>query len=93
MNFLHREFTLGPNDHIEVTLDHPANVQLLDPTNYNNYLNGHAFRYIGGYVTSSPYQLRPPYPGHWHLVIDLGGNAGTVRASVRILSDAPLASS
>jgi hypothetical protein len=37
MEFLHQEFELGPSDFIQVALDHPANVQLLDPTNYGNY--------------------------------------------------------
>ncbi len=67
MEFLHREFDLGPNDVLEVTLDNAANVQLLDPTNYANYRNGRPFEYHGGYVTTSPYRLRPPHQGHWHL--------------------------
>ena len=88
MNFLHNEFNLGPDDVVEVTLDHAANVQLLDASNYQNYRNGRPFHYYGGHVTQSPFQLRPPHSGHWHLVIDLGGNEGTVRASTRILSAA-----
>jgi hypothetical protein len=88
MDFLHHEFDAGPEDVIEVTLDHAANVQLLDPTNFQNYKNGRQFRYFGGYVTTTPYQVRPPHRGHWHLAIDLGGNAGTVRAGVRMLSGA-----
>jgi Domain of unknown function (DUF1883) len=87
MDFLHQEFDFGPEDVIEVTLDHPANVQLLDPTNFNHYRNGRPFHYIGGYATTSPFPLRPPHQGHWHLVVDLGGNAETVRASVRVLSE------
>ncbi len=86
MEFLHQEFDLGPNDVMEVTLDHAANVQLLDPTNYSNYQNGRPYRYYGGYVKTSPYRLQAPFPGHWHLVVDLGGGAGSVRASGRVLS-------
>jgi hypothetical protein len=88
MEFLHQELDLTPSDIVEVTLDHPANVQLLDPTNYANYREGKPFRYSGGYVTTSPYRLRPSREGHWHLVIDLGGGAGRVRPSVRVLSGA-----
>jgi hypothetical protein len=88
MEFLHQQFELGPNDVIEVALDHPANVQLLDPTNYGNYQNHRPYRYYGGHVTTSPYRLRPPFPGHWHLVIDLGGGAGSVRASGSVVSGA-----
>ena len=86
MDYLHREFDLDPHDVVEVLLDHAANVQLLDPVNFDHYQNGRPYRYYGGYVTPSPFPLRPPHPDHWHLVVDLGGNAGTVRASVRILS-------
>src|SRR3989442_9833945 len=86
MEFLHKEFDLGPSDVLEITLDNPANVQLLDPGNYASYRDKKPFRYHGGYVTTSPYRLRAPHEGHWHLVIDLGGGAGRVRASARILS-------
>jgi hypothetical protein len=30
-------------------------------------------------------RLSAPHPGHWHLVIDLGGHAGSVRASIRTI--------
>jgi hypothetical protein len=86
MNFLHQEIDAGPDDLIEVTLDHAANVQLMDSTNYQNYRAGRPYRYFGGHVTSSPYRLRPPRHDRWHLVVDLGGNAGTVRASARVIS-------
>lgn len=88
MNFLHKEFDLGLNDVVEVTLDHAANVQLMDETNFQAYRDGRPFRYYGGYVTQSPVQLPAPSAGRWHLVVDLGGQAGTVRASARVLSSA-----
>jgi Domain of unknown function (DUF1883) len=86
MNYLHHEFAAGPQDVIEVTLDHPANVQLLDPANWDNYRNGRTFRYYGGSATESPVRLTPPRQGRWHLVIDLGGRTGTVQAWARLLS-------
>jgi hypothetical protein len=88
MDHLHRDLgVIGPNDAIEVTLDHAANVQLLDSVNYDHYRNRQAYRYYGGHVTTSPFRIRPPYQGHWHLVIDLGGMPGTVRASGIVLSE------
>ncbi len=86
MNFLKQEFDAGPDDVIEVTLDHAANVQLMNGGNFDNYRNGQPYHYYGGYIQRSPFSIRPPTYGHWFLVIDLGGNAGTVRASARILS-------
>jgi hypothetical protein len=86
MNYLHQEFYAGPNDVIEVTLDHAANVLLMDYANFNNYQNGRSYRYHGGYVKASPVRLSPPHHGHWHLIVDLGGYPGSVRATARVLS-------
>ena len=40
MGYLHYEFDAGPGDVIEVTLDRAANVQLLDPANFEAYRDG-----------------------------------------------------
>lgn len=85
MNFLHYDLQLGANDVVEVTLDKQANVLLLDDTNFAKYKRGERHRYYGGLAKVSPARLSAPYSGHWHLVVDLGGYAGTVRASVRTL--------
>lgn len=71
---------------VEVQLSLAANVRLMNSTNYSNYKKGRKHRYYGGYVTRSPYRLTIPSSGYWYLTIDLGGYAGTVRHSVRILS-------
>ncbi|MEN1682164.1 MAG: DUF1883 domain-containing protein [Planctomycetota bacterium] len=85
MDYLHYELETGSNDTIEVTLDHAANVLLLDRANYDLYRQGRDYRYRGGYVKSSPYSISPPHAGRWHLVVNLGGYAGTVRASARVI--------
>ena len=85
MNYLHYEFSAGSTDIVEVTLDRAANVLLLDSGNYSNYRNRHGYKYYGGYATVSPYRIIPPHYGSWHLVVDLGGGAGTVRAAVQII--------
>jgi hypothetical protein len=83
MNFLHYEFDTAPDDVIEVTLDRKANVLLLDDSAFESYRSGAKYRYYGGFAQVSPVHLPPPHPGHWHVVIDLGGYPGTVRAAVR----------
>jgi hypothetical protein len=88
MNHLHYEVDAQAGDTVEVTIDRAANVQLLDPQNYENYKHGRGFRYSGGYGTSSPVRLSVPHSGHWHVVIDLGGGAGHVRASMKLLTGA-----
>jgi Domain of unknown function (DUF1883) len=70
---------------VEVTLANAANVRLLDSLNFNSYRQGNQYRFYGGYVTRSPYRVRVPNAGHWHLVLDLGGYAGQIRSSVRVL--------
>ena len=86
MNYLHQELDLGTDDVVEVTLDGQANVMLLDPANYEFYRRGQQFHYHGGLAKNSPVQLIPQRPGRWHVVVDLGGYSGRVRAGVRILS-------
>jgi hypothetical protein len=93
MNYLHNEFDAGPDETIEVTLDSGANVQLMDTPNFENYRDGRPYRYYGGYVTRSPYTIRPPRSGHWHLVVDLGGYAGRVHASARVIPQEVVGSS
>lgn len=88
MNYLHYEIDAGPDDIVEVTLDHAANVQLMDGANFENYKDRREYRYYGGHAEESPVRLQPPRPGHWHLAIDLGGGPGSIRASVRALQGA-----
>lgn len=83
MNFLHYDLNLNARDAIEVTLDKQANVRLLDDSNFAKYKKGLKHKYFGGKSTKSPTHLKPPHAGRWHVVIDLGGYAGTVNASVR----------
>jgi hypothetical protein len=85
MVHLHRQFEIGPEDTVEVTLDGDANVMLLDSANYAHYRRGEPYRYYGGLADASPVYLSPPCEGVWHLVVDLGGYAGHVRTAVRIL--------
>lgn len=85
MNFLHYDMNLDSNQVVEVTLDKQANVRLLDDINYSRYQRGERHQYYGGLAKKSPVRLKPPSIGHWHIVIDLGGYSGTVRASVRVL--------
>ena len=85
MDFLHSEFTGGPGDVALVTLEGQANVMLLDDLAFAAYRNGGSFSYFGGWATRSPVRLLPPRYAHWHVVVDLGGRAGSVRAGIRIV--------
>jgi hypothetical protein len=84
MNYLHYDLgLLSQGDWAEVTLSAAANVRLLDPTNYAHFKAGRKHSYYGGYAKHSPVRIRIPRTGTWYLVVDLGGFAGQVKASVR----------
>lgn len=71
---------------VEVTLSgSAANVRLMDSSSFSSYRSGRQHRYYGGHATRSPVRLQIPHSGHWYVVIDLGGYAGTIRAGVRVL--------
>ena len=84
MNYLHYDVQVGANEYVHVKLDRQANVLLLDSVNYKKYQNQESYEYAGGLVKVSPLNLKPPFPGHWHVVIDLGGYEGEVKVSVNI---------
>ena len=91
MEYLHQELDLQPDEVVEVILDNAANVMLMDPSNYRAYQEKRPYRYHGGHVTQTPFRLRAPHPGKWHVVVDLGGGPGIVRATVRVISGAAVA--
>lgn len=88
MNYLHETIDLEAGDVVEVGLDSSANVLLMDPPNYRAYQLGRPYRYHGGFVEESPLKIKAPHPGPWHVVIDLGGYPGAVRASIGVLKAA-----
>lgn len=70
---------------IVVTLSTAANVRLMDSTNFNAYKNGRKHRYVGGFVTKSPFRLVVPRTGSWYLTIDLQGlKAANIRHSAAV---------
>ncbi len=85
MDFLHADFRGKANDVAIVTLDNQANVILLDDINFSEYKQGRSSKYYGGWACRSPVRLNPPHYGHWHVVVDLGGNVGAVRAGIRFV--------
>jgi hypothetical protein len=87
MNFLHYTVTIGARDAIRVFLTgSAANVLVMDDTNFQRFKTGQQHQYYGGYYTQSPVIIRPPYAGHWNVVINLGGFAGTVNAAVQVVN-------
>jgi hypothetical protein len=63
-----------------------ANVLLLDDGNFAQYKRGGRYQFHGGHFTSSPAHITVPSTQRWHVVVDLGGAAGSVRAAVRVMA-------
>jgi len=82
---LHKELHLEAGDAVEIAIDHQANVMLLTDIGYSNYCSGSGFEYLGGNYTRSPILLVAPHTGHWHVVIDLGGQGGSIRHGIRVI--------
>ena len=75
---------------VEVTLNFSANVYLMEDSDFMDYLNCRNFSYYGGRASQSPYRIKIPTFGHWHLVVDDGpGGLGGIRssASIRTISN------
>lgn len=72
-----------------VTLDKQANVRLMTANNYRALKAGRRFSFHGGRATKSPVRLQIPSNGHWFVVVDIGGLAGQVRASVAVQPPPP----
>jgi hypothetical protein len=87
MNFLYYEVDVTTNDTIEVSLSSQANVKVMDSMNFSRYKRGDKYSFHGGLAKASPLCLAAPGAGHWYVVIDLGGYAGKVSASVRVISN------
>lgn len=82
MDYLHAEDYLHAGDAAVVTLDRQANVLLLDDINYSAYRSGDSYNYYGGLAKQSPCRVVAPRSGRWHVVVDLGGYGGSVRAGI-----------
>ena len=101
MKYKHYDLgSLRGGEIVEVVLSgNAAIVRLMDAGAFSSFRRGGTHSFYGGHATRSPVRLQVPRSDHWHVVIDLGGYAGTVRSSVNVLpgrlrpiSQAPLSS-
>ena len=77
---------LSGGETAEIAITNAANVRLLDSDNFRKYRSGRPHRYTGGHAKQSPVRFQIPRAGHWYVVVDLGGYAGEVGSSARVLS-------
>ena len=85
MSFMHYEVKARPGEIIQVNISRDANVRLLDQLNYAKYKLGKSYSATAGPETEGPIRFAPPYRATWHVIVDMEGRMGTVRASVEVL--------
>jgi hypothetical protein len=83
VDHLHWELTVSPRDTLEITVDQPANVLLMDDAEYRKYCKGEPHQAYGGPVEKGATILKPYRNGLWHVVVDMGRSGGKVNASVK----------
>lgn len=71
---------------VRVEIDDDANVLLLDDAAFMAYRERRPFNYVGGAYAPGTHLIGVPRDANWHVVIDLGGRAGTLTHSVGTLS-------
>ncbi len=93
MQFIRHELgQLSGGEVAEVTITSAANVRLLDNDNFLKYRSGRRFKYTGGHYKQSPVRFDIARPGLWYVVVDLGGYAGEVGSTLRVLSGEAISS-
>ncbi|MBN2049848.1 MAG: DUF1883 domain-containing protein [Spirochaetales bacterium] len=85
MNFLHYQIHAGPENIVQVRIDKRANVRLLDTLQYQKYRRGKTLEGAGGETDPPGREFRVQNRDVWHVIIDLGGKEGTVKAQVNVL--------
>lgn len=79
--------TTGARPTVEVTLNRPAYVYLVNPQGYQSYLNGGDFTHRGGFAAQSPYQVRVPNSNRWCVIVDNGdAPLDGITASVKVIN-------
>ncbi|MBI9102899.1 MAG: DUF1883 domain-containing protein [Spirochaetales bacterium] len=86
MQFIHYELKAGIDKIIQVTIDSEADVKLMDTFNFTKYKKGRTPDYQGGTYPASTIEFRVDKTDTWHVVIDLGGKKGEVKASVKLIN-------
>ena len=81
MTFLHWKIPGTSGDRVLVELNTQAFVRMLDPLNFEYYKKGSKYTGLGGWSDRLDVEFTLPYKGTFHVVIDLGGKAGELRAT------------
>jgi len=81
MTYLHWKIPGKAGDIVRIQMDTPAFVRMLDPLNFEYYRRGSPYKGEGGWSDRLDVEFAFPYKGTFHIVVDLGGAAGTLKAT------------
>ena len=81
MTFLHWKVPGATGDIVRIQTDTPAFVRMLDPLNFEYYKRGSKYVGDGGWSDKLNVEFTLPYKGTFHVVVDLGGTAGGLKAT------------
>lgn len=81
MTTLNWKVSGSPGDLVRVRIDRPAYVRLFDELNYAKFKRGSTHSGQGGWSDRLDVEFLLPYRGSFHVVVDLGGQAGEVKAT------------
>jgi len=82
---IHYPVTIKTGQMVELRLDAAANVLVMNDAQYDGWKQGQESKVRGGYATKSPVNLRPPYSGSWHIVVDTKG--ADIRSACAVVQD------
>lgn len=84
MTFLHWKIPGTTGDIVRIQTNGPAYVRMLDALNFEYYRRGSKFEGLGGWSDRLDVDFSLPYKGTFHVVVDLGGQAGELKATCDI---------
>jgi hypothetical protein len=87
MNHLHKYLALNQRDVLKIHLSNPAQVMLLDDKNYSLYKDEMEYDFYGKLAKRSPFIIKAPHAGNWHLVIEQADSGQDLSVNVQIISE------
>jgi hypothetical protein len=85
MQYIHYKIKADKDQVVQITTDHEASIKLMDTFNYAKFQKGKTCDFFGGAYPASTVEFRVHKLDEWHVVIDLEGRAGFVKASVNLI--------
>jgi len=84
---LHKHLIFSEGDYLSIHFNCNALIFYVDDLNYQAYINDQYYEMYGKEVTVSPFNIAPPTPGVWHLVIEQIKTEETLDVQIELLNE------